>query len=611
MASATLERGIDSAERAAEPRSWQRLEDGPAQRFNMSNILRLWTVAHTTNRRRESLIVVLICVVTGCAQMLMLSLPVLSGKIVSELTGGETHGESVDGTRVAWLIVEALAVVVVLITLRCSASLAMMLTGIRWRAALTERLHQLYLRHMAYYAIQHHESVDNPDQRMASDASNFTKICCGGVSPPYASVLESLVGHLSLALAATAVSVQRAGLAVTAVNYCYNIATIVVNLLVSAPIAGATDRMECREGDFRSAHLRLRTYAESVAFYAGSRVEQAVLEERLSALLRAQRGLTLDYFKLMVTLTFTSVGGSFVGLLIAAMSIWSGGRTVYSVAELSAVLGTLDMLTGSIQALPGLLPQLATVAGLGARLTELHDVLEALQTPRSSAVKEDHFAVGCVHLHWRTPDGKRTLGQGLTFDVRRGGSLVIVGNSGCGKSALLRCIAGLWAADSGTVYRPMTAGRDGALFLPQRPYMALGSLRAQVTYPTIDQSPGADDVIIKQVLHSVGLGGVVAGFGLHAVMAWEDVLSGGEQQRLGFARLLFHRPRFALLDEATSALDPASEAHCMRLVQTAGIAVISVAHRPSLLKFHDMKLTLGEGGMHTLVPVTQAEKAMS
>ena len=170
---------------------------------------------------------------------------------------------------------------------------------------------------------------------------------------------------------------------------------------------------------------------------------------------------------------------------------------------------------------------------------------------------------------------------------------MIVGASGCGKSSLLRAIAGLWRSGSGRIIRP-EAGE--MLFLPQRPYMLLGSLRSQLLYPQQDREIEDDELL--RLLESVNLPDIAARFGgLDAELDWAKVLSVGEQQRVAFARVLLAAPRYAILDEATSALDIANEDSLYQQLAASGTTLVSVGHRPSILKYHPQVLELaGNGG---------------
>jgi len=174
--------------------------------------------------------------------------------------------------------------------------------------------------------------------------------------------------------------------------------------------------------------------------------------------------------------------------------------------------------------------------------------------------------------------------------------LFATGESGCGKSSLLRCIMGLWAGDSGSIIRPPRVGHGGVYVLPQRSYMCQGSLRQQVLYPETEVFDPECDAEISRLLIDLGLETTLTEFGLDGVTVWEDTLSLGEQQRIGFARLLYTKPKFTIMDEATSALDLKLEAYCMQRVADAKIARLTVAHRPSLIRYHHQMIEIKADG---------------
>lgn len=193
-----------------------------------------------------------------------------------------------------------------------------------------------------------------------------------------------------------------------------------------------------------------------------------------------------------------------------------------------------------------------------------------------------------------TPDGSRQLFADVSVGVAPGEHLLIMGNSGSGKSSMLRAVAGLWDRGSGEVQRPLTTDM---MFLPQRPYCTLGSLRQQLVYPqTVEEWNRTNtDAPLLTALQTVQLTRLAerGEEGLDAVRDWGDELSLGEQQRLAFARVLINRPKLAILDEATSALDLGNEEIMYTaLAKLPGVTYLSVGHRPSLLRFHSSRLRL-------------------
>jgi putative ATP-binding cassette transporter len=192
----------------------------------------------------------------------------------------------------------------------------------------------------------------------------------------------------------------------------------------------------------------------------------------------------------------------------------------------------------------------------------------------------------------QTPNHERILVRDLSFSIKPGEGLMIVGESGCGKSSLLRAISGLWYSGSGRIIRPKP---EDILFLPQQPYMLLGTLRSQLLYPNKDMP--IPDVELLRLLERVNLSDLAERCnGLDAEMDWEKVLSIGEQQRLAFARVLLTKPRYAMLDEATSALDIANEERLYQQLAATNTTLVSIGHRSTILKYHKQVLELAGDG---------------
>lgn len=236
-------------------------------------------------------------------------------------------------------------------------------------------------------------------------------------------------------------------------------------------------------------------------------------------------------------------------------------------------------------------------------MTELIESVDSISAERSTvhvAGEDDGLHFDNVTVH--APDG-RLLVKDLTLHIKPGESFFITGANGAGKTSIFRVLAGLWRATSGTVTRPSsglatTEDGDAAIFyVPQRPYLVSGTLRDQIMYPLPGDASRDDDVL--ECLQLANLMKVVesSADGLdRSEHDWADVLSGGEKQRIGLARLYFHRPTFAILDEATSAINPDEEGLLYAHIETLGITAFSIAHRLELKRFHAMHLHLAADG---------------
>jgi putative ATP-binding cassette transporter len=261
------------------------------------------------------------------------------------------------------------------------------------------------------------------------------------------------------------------------------------------------------------------------------------------------------------------------------------GRAVQAAGAFAAVLGAISMIIENFEGL----------SRFAAGIDRLDVLAKCLPADAGEERRSDDTirSLDAPHLEIEdltllTPDSERTLLHKLSLSVKPGESLLIVGESGSGKSSLLRAIAGLWYAGSGTIRRPAP---EDVLFLPQQPYMLLGSLRSQLLYPNKALPVSDDDLLaalervnLPNLAHRVG--------GLDVELDWPKLLSVGEQQRLAFARLLLTKPRFAILDEATSALDIPNETSLYQQLLESHTTVISVGHRSTILKFHTQILEL-------------------
>jgi ATP-binding cassette subfamily D (ALD) protein 4 len=297
----------------------------------------------------------------------------------------------------------------------------------------------------------------------------------------------------------------------------------------------------------------------------------------------------------------------------------SGDNTPDDVALLNSRIGSINLLVRVFGCLPYLSGRATDLSAAIDRVAELVEVFQDLtlakmqvQSVSSGRVRDSVDCVAFEDVCVPFPnqlvaagEHPRLIFNRLTFKLNLGESTVIMGPSGAGKSSLLRVIGGLWDVLSGTILRPARLGPGGLLFLPQKPYTTRGTLRDQVVYPLIGGEAFTADDALLQLMDFVGLAELVEVYGLHSQHDWPSVLSVGETQRLGFARLFFHRPAFALLDEATSALDEAAEAKLLTECVRSGVTMVSVAHRPAVMDFHEQVLELDGKGSFSLRPLAR------
>lgn len=459
-----------------------------------------------------------------------------------------------------------------------------------WRRWLTCRFLDGYLAGRKYYELGADPEIDNPDQRISEDINTFT-----GRSINF---LLIFLGSLMQLVAFSTVLWSISHLLVGVLVVYALIGTAVALYVFGNPLIHLNFWQLRREADFRFSLIRLRENAESIAFYRGEAQERARIDGKLdkaihnfTKLIKKQRSLNL-FQRTFSQLTLVLPG------VILASRVLSGelevGRAIQAAGAFTAVLGAVAVIVDNFESLSRF------VAGIG-RLQALSNLVLPGAEPDGAATADEkqarialrpgpHLALESLTLH--PPQSERVLVKDLSLVLKPGDALLITGDSGCGKSSLLRAIAGLWQAGSGVIQHPPL---EDFFFLPQQPYLQSGTLRSQLIYPSAQSSLGDERLLeILAQVHLPHLAARVGGLG--AVQDWEKLLSVGEQQRLAFARVLVHAPRIVILDEATSALDSANEASLYERLRASGATLISIAHRPAVLRHHTHVLHLkGEG----------------
>ena len=469
--------------------------------------------------------------------------------------------------------------------------------GLHWRRWLTHRLLQAWLSHRAYYALNASGSIDNPDQRIAEDAATFTQQSLYFTMVTLGAVIQlaaftTMLWHLSREMVFFLLGYAVLGTAITMGIF-------------GRPLVAFNARQLRREADFRFSLVRVREHAEAIALSRGEADETrqarewfARVFENLRGLIRRQLGLNVfQYAFSFLTLVLPSAliaSRVLSGELEVGVAVQAGGAFTAILAAMSVVIDHFEGLSR----LSAGIDRLHAFEGILAQATRDNGVSEITATQTATAAPDDRIQ-SCrgaqIALHALTvctPHHERVLLRELTLTVERGQGLLIAGRSGGGKSSLLRALGGLWTAGAGRIERPAD---DHLVFLPQQPYMVMGSLRRQVVYP--DGGQVVTDELLNELLARVNLADLPERFGgLDAELDWAKVLSIGEQQRLAFSRVLLAQPLYAMLDEATSALDAGNEANLYEQLMRTGITPVSVSHRPGLLRFHQHVLWLPGGG---------------
>jgi putative ATP-binding cassette transporter len=453
--------------------------------------------------------------------------------------------------------------------------------GLRWREWLTQDFIRRYLSDHAYCRVNLKQEIDNPDQRISEDVRNFTTTSLSFAIILFSSAV-TVVGFAGVLWSITP------WLFVAAV--LYPAFGTILAVLIGHRLVGLNNLQLKKEADLRYELVRVREHADSLALARREEREGAVLRGRLGAVVGNYRAV-IDVLR---NLKFFSGGYNYLTQLIPVLIVaplYMQGRVEFGVVAqatmaFSLVFNAFSLVVEQFQ-------DISTFAAIITRLASLAEAIDERPARPTIRVKEEDGRVAYRHLTLRTPKEGHLLIRDLTLEVPRGRCLLITGTNGVGKSALFRATAGVWEWGEGRILRPPW---EQLVFLPQRPYMTPGTLREQLL--DAPHADGRSEERLREVLKVLRLEPVVARVGgLGAEMDWTGTLSLGEQQLLALARLLLADPAFAFLDHATSALRE-SVRQCVyrRLAETA-ITYISVGDdHPSMLKYHDAVLELGENG---------------
>lgn len=457
-----------------------------------------------------------------------------------------------------------------------------------WREWMAQHLVKRYFNNRAYFRLLGSESVDNPDQRISEDVRNFTVSSLAFLLIMLNSTI-TLVGFIGVLWLIS-------GTLVTTL-IVYAIAGTTISILIGRKLVRMHYQQYEKEANFRYGLVRVRDNAESIAFYRGEKREHLDLFNRLTAAVSNMRLIIIKNRHLAFFTNSYNYLALVLPLIIVAPMYMQGkvelGEVTQAVGAFGQVLAAISLVITQFGALSAYLAGVQRLGSLWDQLDEHDAEEERIAQEESREPNENCQMVKLDKLTICTPGKAKTLVEELSFELNANQSLIIMGASGTGKSSVLRTIAGLWYGGSGLLERPAF---NQLMFLPQRPYMVEGSLRDQLLYPYPDR--GATDEQIQEIVEEVNLSDLFERVdnNLDRVVDWSNVLSLGEQQRVGFARMFLRKPKFAFLDEATSALDEENQSQLYQRVRDSGIGFISVGHRETLIPFHDRILILDRSG---------------
>jgi vitamin B12/bleomycin/antimicrobial peptide transport system ATP-binding/permease protein len=460
---------------------------------------------------------------------------------------------------------------------------------IRWRRWLTREYLSEWLSDRAYYRISLTTDkaaigTDNPDQRIAEDLNDFTSTTLS-LGVDFLSSIVSLFSFITIlwGLSGT-ITVLGFGIPgyMVWVALIYAVVGTWLTHLVGRPLALLNFRRQRVEADFRYALVRFRENMENIALYRGEAEEGTTMRERFSAVVGNWRQI-MSRTKLLNSLTsgYDQIAVIFP-YAVAAPRYFSGAMQLGGLMQTAQAFGEVQQ---AMSWFVGAYASLAQWRAVVERLSTFHGAIVDARKAAGEGFVSSESPDGNLYLHDVTmslPDGTKLL-DSAELKLTPHHSVVVTGRSGAGKSTLFRALAGIWPFGAGDVGLPRNS-----FFLPQRPYVPLGTLRHAIAYPSAVDT--FSDAEIHQVLEDVGLPQL--GDRLDHDDNWPMRLSMGEQQRLGFARALLAKPDWIFMDEATASLDPQAEDALYQILKQRlpTATLVSIAHRASVARYHERQL---------------------
>ncbi|GAM20368.1 hypothetical protein SAMD00019534_035430, partial [Acytostelium subglobosum LB1] len=504
-----------------------------------------------------------------------------------------------------------------------------------WRKTLCLALQRKYFDNNLFYRIMAFDTtVDNPDQRITSDIDQFTTLLANVVS-------QMITGPLVIAYY-TYLTWRDMGWYAPAVVYVFFFLGYVANKFIMSPLVSLSFLQDKLEGDFRYLHLRVRSFAESIALQNLARdplVSESIVEEeqarrQFDVLLNNKKKVILCQYGLTTSSDLFTYLSPLVNYIVIAIPLYMGTEKFIPISDVPIYSYNCIMLASGFSQYINVSTSISDLSSYIQRISTMLEVCDQIQAKKyevpvpqdnaqentiSVAINDDggrdnacgemkiDDSASQIQLNsvsYFTPKGD-SLFKNISLMVESGVNLLIMGPSGCGKSSLVRIINGLWPFFYGQIIKP---ANDSIFFLSQQPYLIYGSLEEQIIYPYTTATKRISRPALRELFNKVDIGYLIdredeilrRGDLNDLTHNWLSSLSPGEQQLISFMRLIYHRPRFALMDESTSSIPHAIEKRVYDICRENGITTISVGHRSSLIPYHQRLLTFTKNRSWTL-----------
>src|SRR6185503_9963877 len=501
-----------------------------------------------------------------------------------------------DGSGVLYQTVTFLPLIAALVGAAAAATYAKMSLQRRWRDWLNAHVLDQWLTRGRYYQLNLVSGDHtNPEYRVAEDLRLSVDAPVEFLVGVFSAVTSAIVfigvlwfigGELTIPLGSTVLRIPGF-LVVAAVLYAALASGSMV--MLARGFVTVSENKNQAEADYRYMLTRLRENGESIAMLGGSNEERAGLDGAFATVRTRWYEMMMQYVRTTIVSHSSNGGAPIVPILLCAPKYVAGTMTLGEVMQAASAFMIVQVaFNWLVDNYPRLADWTASACRLACLLVSLDRLERAEREETMGRIVRQSAEDGAVRLRDLSvtlDDGSAVVNE-ADIEITAGEKVLVVGESGTGKSTLVRAIAGLWPWGTGEIRIKF----EGLLLMPQQPYVPLGTLRRAVTYPLSPEE--VDDALVRKTVEEVGLGHFLER--LDEDTGWEHVLSGGEKQRLAFARALIHRPITIVMDEATAALDPLSQQQLMQLVleRLPESTVISVGHRAELEAFHTRKLVL-------------------